>query len=81
MEQVIIWTVVLGTGVFAIGLVSAVSSRKRTQQQRSRERVWGEVAEIQKRKSKEASSAAAMAAGGDGNRGTVREEDFCDVQR
>jgi hypothetical protein len=29
MEQVIVWTVILGTGVFGIGLISAISSRRR----------------------------------------------------
>lgn len=28
MEQVIFWTVILGTGVFGIGLISAISSRR-----------------------------------------------------
>jgi hypothetical protein len=34
MEQVIFWTVALGSGIFGIGLISAISARRQHKQER-----------------------------------------------
>jgi hypothetical protein len=37
VEQVIFWTVVLGTGIFGVGLISAISARRQHKQKPLRE--------------------------------------------
>ena len=34
MDQVILWTVVIGSGIFTIGMISAISSRKQSKSER-----------------------------------------------
>lgn len=76
MEPVIIWGAALGSGVFCLGLISALHAKRTAQGQRKR--TWDEPTvpiEAHSRTNKQSSTAMSMAAGGIKN----GEENFASI--
>lgn len=72
MGQVIVWTVVFGTIVFGLGLVSAVNARK--QRTRSRYAHPGTIVETEIEAPRKRATGMSMADHGNGNLGTKEDE-------
>jgi hypothetical protein len=78
MEQVAVWTIVFGTAIFSIGLISARASRKqRKQKPVSRNFVIEPKGNLVERED-DGTGGLSMAAGGTGNV-HVREDDLAAI--